>query len=148
MLQLFKIKEYYGIPISTELILKFSTSSVQLVHFPHFKMFQTYRPTSKSNCHRPTLNPFKCQSKLLFLVHIMDVENSNRSDVRCRRPLKRLPYIVNNNIFSMETYFVWFSALIFLTELVTGKLTPRNESISWPTIFCLHLRTCAERLTC
>ncbi|CAD7080622.1 unnamed protein product [Hermetia illucens] len=49
----------------------------------------------------------------------MDVENSNRSDVRCRRPLKRLPYIVNNNIFSMETYFVWFSALIFLTELVT-----------------------------
>lgn len=78
----------------------------------------------------------------------MDVENSNRSDVRCRRPLKRLPYIVNNNIFSMETYFVWFSALIFLTELVTGKLTPWNESISWRTIFCLHLRTCAERLTC
>lgn len=31
--------------------------------------------------------------------------------------------------FSIETYFIWFSALIFVTELIVGKLIINKKSI-------------------
>lgn len=46
----------------------------------------------------------------------MDVRpTSNKYDNNAQFP-------INSKQFSFETYFVWFSALIFLTEIITGKL--------------------------
>lgn len=46
----------------------------------------------------------------------------NRQQNTHTKPPKKVP-VCNANIsqFAIETYFIWFSALIFITELIVGK---------------------------
>lgn len=51
----------------------------------------------------------------------MDVINSNTSDSIAKKKLKRTRLNTKIKQFSIEIYFMWFSALIFLAETFLGK---------------------------
>lgn len=52
----------------------------------------------------------------------MDVMNSNASDRVNKKKFKSPACNSNISRFSLEIYFIWFGALIFLTETFIGKL--------------------------
>lgn len=51
----------------------------------------------------------------------MDVMNSNAADRPNQKKIKRSTLNTKIKQFSIEIYFMWFSALIFLTETIVGK---------------------------
>lgn len=60
----------------------------------------------------------------------MDVGNLNGPDRNAKKKLKKSVCNANISQFSIETYFVWFSIIIFITELIVGKLFPlKNHQI-------------------
>lgn len=52
----------------------------------------------------------------------MDVRNLNENDRPTGNKFVNCSSFINHSTqFSIETYFVWFSALIFLTEVLIGE---------------------------
>lgn len=51
----------------------------------------------------------------------MDVMNSNAADTITKKKHKRPRINTKIKHFSIEIYFMWFSALIFLAETFLGK---------------------------
>lgn len=51
----------------------------------------------------------------------MDVMNSNASNGSHKNNVKNTIFNTKIKRFSIEIYFMWFSALIFLTESIVGR---------------------------
>lgn len=51
----------------------------------------------------------------------MDVMNSNASDRANKKKFKRPNFNAKIKQFSIEIYFMWFSALIYLAETIVGE---------------------------
>lgn len=57
----------------------------------------------------------------------MDVINSNKTDIVHRKKHKRPNINTKIKHFSIEIYFMWFSALIFLAETLVGKFKKKKR---------------------
>lgn len=60
----------------------------------------------------------------------MDVINSNKTDIVHRKKHKRPNINTKIKHFSIEIYFMWFSALIFLAETLVGKFKKKRRKYS------------------
>lgn len=66
----------------------------------------------------------------------MDVMNSNVADRINQKKIKRSTLNAKIKQFSIEIYFMWFSALIFLTETVVGKFQKKKQQKFDIVFFC------------
>lgn len=56
----------------------------------------------------------------------MDVGNLNECDSNAKQKLKKAIRKANISKFSIESCFLWFSAVIFVTELIIGNYLQLN----------------------
>lgn len=69
----------------------------------------------------------------------MDVMNSNASDRTNKKKFKRPNFNAKIKQFSIEIYFMWFSALIYLAETIVGECF----YIVW-TRLCVRVSACKQ----
>lgn len=80
--------------------------------------------------------------------HKMDVGNLNATDHRNNKNKPKMS-VCNAAIsqFSIETYFIWFSTLIFITEVIVGECFSckfcdiTSTRLSLFTFLCTHCET-------
>lgn len=65
-------------------------------------------------------------TKIYKYISTMDVMNSSKSDAVHRKKHKRINTKIKQ--FSIEIYFMWFSALIFFAETFVGKFQASSIS--------------------
>lgn len=74
----------------------------------------------------------------------MDVGNLNVSDRKGNNKPKKSVCNAVVSQFSIETYFIWFSTLIFITELIVGECSSDKFYDITSTLLSLFTFLCAN----